>query len=149
MKDEDEDFLEWKWWIRSLYFIVAVVSTTGFGDIVPYTVMEMGVAILCIFSGAFILSVILSNFTVGMASLTRANREYIYQVSLLVKHLRNIGLSKTRQDQVMMYFLMLWDRCKGTSYNKATQILPICMQIEVCNSLFAPCLRTVSSLNAY
>lgn len=43
----------------------------------------------------------------------------------------------------MMYFLMMWDRSRGISYSKATTILPICLQIDVCNALFGPCLMTV------
>ncbi len=74
----------WKWWLRSLYWVVTVVSTTGFGDIVPQNVPEMIVGIVCFFAGAFILSIILSSFTAGMTSITKAHREYLYQVKLLL-----------------------------------------------------------------
>jgi len=74
----------WRWWVRALYWVVTVISTTGFGDITPQNVIEMIIGIICVFSGAFILSIILSNFTAGMASLTKAHREYLYQVKLLV-----------------------------------------------------------------
>jgi hypothetical protein len=77
---EKDDFLQWKWWIRSLYWVVTTVSTTGFGDITPYTVSEMLLAIICTFCGAFILSVILSHFTAGLASQTKPFREFMYQV---------------------------------------------------------------------
>ncbi|ODM98214.1 RNA polymerase-associated protein CTR9, partial [Orchesella cincta] len=80
--------------------VVTTISTTGFGDIVPVTITEMAVGIFCIFCGAFILSMILSQFTSGMGSLTRTKREYMYQVLLLLKYLRNIGLSTNRQFQV-------------------------------------------------
>ncbi|CAL8148471.1 unnamed protein product [Orchesella dallaii] len=64
--------------------VVTTISTTGFGDIVPVTIKEMAVGIFCIFCGAFILSMILSQFTSGMGSLTRTKREYMYQVLLLL-----------------------------------------------------------------
>lgn len=32
--DDPKDFVEWKWWVRSLYWVVTVVSTTGFGVII-------------------------------------------------------------------------------------------------------------------
>ena len=89
----------------------------------------MGVAIVCIFSGAFILSIILSQFTSGMSSLGKTRREYTYQVLLLVvckyyflnefkssnwmlnrkiffikKYLRNSGLSENHQQLVKTHF---------------------------------------------
>lgn len=75
---------QWKWWLRSLYWVVTVVSTTGFGDIVAQNPNEMMMGIACFFCGAFILSIILSSFTAGMTSITKAHREYLYQVKLLI-----------------------------------------------------------------
>lgn len=70
-------------------YLFYLFSTTGFGDITPRNVNEMIMGIVAVFSGAFILSIILSHFTAGMASLSKAHREYIYQVKLLVVSIAN------------------------------------------------------------
>jgi hypothetical protein len=73
----------WKWYIRSLYWVITTVSTTGFGDITPLNANETVLSIGAIFCGAFVLSIILSHFTSGTASLSKSAREYLYQVNLL------------------------------------------------------------------
>lgn len=163
----DERMQRWRWYLRSLYWVVTVVSTTGFGEIVPQNTQEMLIAIACFFAGAFILSIILSSFTAGMTSITKAHREYLYQVKLLLvsgsgskfycacilemaqqyflfqKYLNNVGLSEIRQWQVNLYFNVLWDKCRGRKYHEVTYSLPTSLRIEVCNALYADTLGKV------
>ena len=74
---------KWRWYIRSMYWVVTTISTTGFGDITAQSLPECAVAIICIFCGAFLLSIILSQFTSGITSLSKYRREFSYQVKLL------------------------------------------------------------------
>ncbi|CAG7728316.1 unnamed protein product [Allacma fusca] len=126
-----ENLHSYKWYIRALYWVICTVSTTGFGDITPLTIGEIGFALFCIFCGAFVLSIILSLFTSGIASNAKFYREYTYQVKLLVKYLSTIGLSRERQELVQIWFNSYWQVCRGCSYRKTTQVLPLSLEIEV------------------
>ncbi|ODN03013.1 Cyclic nucleotide-gated olfactory channel [Orchesella cincta] len=143
----DAEMEAWRWWLRSLYWVVTVISTTGFGDITPQNISEMVVGIICFFAGAFILSIILSSFTAGMTSVTKAHREYLYQVKLLLKYLNNVGLSNIRQGQANVYFDVLWEKCRGRMYHEVTAILPTTLRIEVCSALYQDVLSKVALFN--
>ena len=40
-----------KWYVRSLYWVITTVSTTGFGDITPLNTTETVLAVVAIFCG--------------------------------------------------------------------------------------------------
>ncbi|CAL8137954.1 unnamed protein product [Orchesella dallaii] len=124
---DDKDMDAWRWWLRSLYWVVTVISTTGFGDITPQNINEMVVA--------------------GMTSVTKAHREYLYQVKLLLKYLNNVGLSNIRQGQANVYFDVLWEKCRGRMYHEVTAILPTTLRIEVCSALYQDVLSKVALFN--
>ncbi|CAG7786966.1 unnamed protein product [Allacma fusca] len=129
-------FHKWKWYVRSLYWVVATISTTGFGDITAESLAELIIAIICVFCGAFLLSIILSQFVSGITSRTKFHREFLYQVKLLAAYLRNIGLNPEHEGQLQTWFLFLWDTCRGTSYKATTEVLPLCLQIDVNLAIF-------------
>lgn len=81
---DDELMEHWRWYIRSMYWVITVVSTTGFGDITPQNTHEMWIGIVCFFCSAFVLAIILSQFTAGMTTITKAHNTYLYQLKLLL-----------------------------------------------------------------
>ena len=58
------------------------MSTTGFGEIVPISLEEVGMSITCIFCGAFVLAIVLSLFTQGLTSLYMHESDYLYQLKV-------------------------------------------------------------------
>ena len=164
----EENLKFWKWYIRSLYWVVTTVSTTGFGDIVATNLTEIALSILCIFVGAFILAIILSQFTLGITSLDKFHREYLYQLKIVVvraiellkscplvilinlnieyeqQYLGSLGLSSFRKNALLEWFLMRWDLSRGYSFRQAVDILPLSMQINVTLALYHKTILQVS-----
>jgi hypothetical protein len=45
-------------------------------------------------------------------------------------------MSQERRDQVMSYFVMRWETCRGIRYHASTAILPTTLKAEVCYALY-------------
>lgn len=75
-----EDLKPWRWYVRSLYWVMATLITAGFGDIVPVSLEEVVICIICMLCGAFLLGIILGQLTHGITSLNRFWRQYLYQL---------------------------------------------------------------------
>ena len=76
---EEED-PGWKWYIRSLYWMLTTASTIGFGDIVPVNLVEVILSLICTFCGTFLLAIVLCQLSAGVTSLQKSRLEYLYRL---------------------------------------------------------------------
>ena len=70
----------WKWYIRSLYWMLTTASTIGFGDIVPVNLVEVILSLICTFCGTFLLAIVLCQWSAGVTSLQKSHLEYLYRL---------------------------------------------------------------------
>ncbi|CAG7731031.1 unnamed protein product [Allacma fusca] len=124
------------WYLRSLYFMMTIMTSCGFGDNLPQSFKEYLLVCVTMLFGAIGTAIVLGNFSAGLAALQQAKREYFYKINTHVKHLKGIGLSDSKGNLLLSYYIALWDVGRGQPYHKAAAILPLTMQFDCCAILF-------------
>ncbi|CAL8141849.1 unnamed protein product [Orchesella dallaii] len=127
------------WYIISLYWVMTVLTTVGFGDITPTNFQEITLAVFCIFFGSLFLSIMLGNITTGLSSLSKAKRNFLGKVEKTLDYLKIIGLSSVAHKTLSAYCNMTWNNCRGVNYNDIADILPLHVQQDVYLALYHQC----------
>ncbi|ODN05528.1 Potassium channel KOR1 [Orchesella cincta] len=118
------------WYIISLYWVMTVLTTVGFGDITPTNFEEITLAVFCIFFGSLFLSIMLGNITTGLSSLSKAKRNFLGKVEKMLDYLKIIGLSSVAHKTLS---------ARGVNYNDIASILPLYVQQDVYLALYHNC----------
>ena len=69
------------WYLRSLYFMMTILTSCGFGDNIPQSFIEYIIVCITMLFGAIGTAIALGNLSTGLQALNRAKREYYYKIN--------------------------------------------------------------------
>lgn len=83
-------------WITSVYFILTVCTTVGFGDITPFTLAEVMFCIFLMLFGAVINSIIVSEVIAVLTRVDKANHDMLNKKASIAGFLRKTAISNAK-----------------------------------------------------
>lgn len=140
-------------YVTSVYFAMTVITTVGFGDITPYTVAEMLVAMLfmacAVFYFGYIVNAVaqLSTMLSSKARGTQIVRQKLEEIDIWASS-RHIPENLRRQ--VKKYYLEVWAPHFGARMDDLSQFreLPAALRAELILSLAGEALKQSYTLSA-
>lgn len=118
-------------YFSSMYWTVATMTTTGYGDIVPTQSLEMIFAIILIPIGRFVMGYIIGNITSTLASLNAQKVQYQLKFTKMMNYMNDMHLPKRIQSRVKSFFEYRWARNKGNNQSILLEELPYCLRCEL------------------
>jgi len=122
-----------KCYTDSVYWAIATMTSTGYGDIRPARSnnREMIFAGIVMFSGKILLGFVLSSVASTMANIEAFRVAYEKHFSLVVTHMLDKRVPKDIQKRVVDYYQYIWQRNKGLSNDDLFENLPSCLHAEL------------------
>ena len=118
-------------YLTSMYWTVATMTSTGYGDIVPTQEMEMVLAIVLIPIGRFVMGFILGNITSTLASLNSQKVQYESKFRIMKSYMDDLNMPTHIQERVKEFYEYCWSKNKGTNRNELLEEFPFCLRNEL------------------
>jgi CRP-like cAMP-binding protein len=128
---------------NSLYWAVATMTSTGYGELVPTNALEMLFACGVMVFGKLLFGFILGSIASTLANLETRKVQFEEKLSAIKGYMREKNLMSVMQTRVVNYFEYLWSRNKGMDRSGLFQDMPQCMHSEVTLSASEHLLRRV------
>ena len=114
-----------RWYLRSLYFTIATLTTVGFGDITPSNGIERAFTICLFIIGTFIFTFIIGSLEKIIAQIDVTSTIYNRKVEMLKTYFKTRPkLSNKIQTLCLSYLDHLWNVRKGAKSEEVFNILP-------------------------
>ena len=118
-------------YLTSMYWTVATMTSTGYGDIVPTQELEMVLAIVLIPIGRFVMGFILGNITSTLASLNAQKMQYESKFKVMQSYMADLNLPESIQGRVKEFYEYRWSKNKGTNRSELLEEFPYCLRNEL------------------
>jgi hypothetical protein len=130
----------------SLYWAVATISSTGYGDIVPVSVPEKWVSMAVMLIGIVMLGFLFGGFAAIFSGEDGPTAQFQFKRAALADWMLSARLSEQTRQQVLDQFDFMWVRqCSARNLELVDQ-LPEYLQREVAISYSAPMFRATQTL---
>eukprot|EP00118_Oscarella_pearsei_P012897 m.98493 g.98493 ORF g.98493 m.98493 type:complete len:2159 (+) comp36987_c0_seq18:234-6710(+) len=116
---------------NSMYWAVATMTSTGYGDLYAHTLFEKVVISIVMVMGKLLFGFVLGNITSTLANAEAQRVQYVEKVLAVKKYMSGEKLSSRLQRRVLNYYEYLWERNKGVDGNSLFEDLPSCMKAEL------------------
>lgn len=127
ISDDDAFF----WWLRSVYWASTVISTTGYGDIVPRTSWETILAILIAITGAMLLAVLVGAFTSVLSYYDAASSVFQQRRERMNHYMDYRDLPSSLRERADAYYDYVWETDGGAELGDILKELPRSLRHEV------------------
>lgn len=97
-------------YLRSVYWAIVGMSTTGYGDIIPTNLLETTFATVVILFGGLILPAVVGGLAAYLGNLNLTQREYKKKLAAAKSYMKNYIVDKTSVNRVTSYYDYLWSR---------------------------------------
>ena len=104
---QDKGFTEK--YITSLYWALTTMSTVGYGDITPYTMVERIYAMLTMIMASGVFAFTIGSIGTLVSKANAVENEYREQVVAVNRYMRRKGLPRSLQFRVRRYLDYLWE----------------------------------------
>ncbi|XP_072051053.1 potassium voltage-gated channel unc-103-like isoform X2 [Amphiura filiformis] len=127
----------------SIYWCVATITSTGYGDITAHSFEEMLFASFVMILGQLLVGTVLGNIASTLAN--RDNQRVAYEKELenVKRELDENQVDEELKENVIEYFDYLWLRNKGVSQLDLFKNLPFCMRTELALDIYGKHLRNL------
>ena len=118
--------LDESWWIRyiySLYYVVVVMNTIGFGDIVPITHFEKIFSIFFIYFGCSVFAYIINSIGIILQNINKNTREYKRKMYLINGFMKSKNIDFKTRSKVRNYLDYIYQEERNTNYEEVNQII--------------------------
>ena len=136
-------------YLTSMYWTVATMTSTGYGDIVPTKEMEMVLAIVLIPIGRFVMGFILGNITSTLASLNAQKVQYEAKFKVMESYMRDLNLPASIQGRVKEFYEYRWSKNKGTERNQLLEEFPYCLRNELLSKVNSQAVNSIPILKQF
>jgi len=111
-------------YIECLYFIVVTMSTVGYGDIRPRTVLESWFATLTIFGGLLIYASVTANIASLAANMDLASGSFQQKLDHAKAFMKRKEIHPHLKARIDTYYRMQWQQFKGVREEEILASLP-------------------------
>ncbi|KAI6654629.1 hypothetical protein LOD99_1024 [Oopsacas minuta] len=136
-------------YLTSMYWTVATMTSTGYGDIVPTQELEMVLAIVLIPIGRFVMGFILGNITSTLASLNAQKVQYESKFKVMKSYMDDLCLPASIQGRVKEFYEYHWSKNKGTNRNELLEEFPYCLRNELLGIVNDQALNSIPILKRF
>ncbi|XP_013389400.1 potassium voltage-gated channel subfamily H member 6, partial [Lingula anatina] len=123
-----------------VYWCVATVTSTGYGDISAHTNIEMVVSIVVMLIGKILFGYILGTIASSQANAARTTVAYREKVAVIKDELADLNVPPHLKDQVVNYYHYQWQRKKGVDLRSLMVDCPYTLQselaLQICQPMF-------------
>lgn len=123
-------------YIISFYYIIALFTTTGFGDVIPYSIIQVAFTSLLLFISKFYVASLIGNMTSVMDSLSSTLLKYRYRTSELYDFIKNQDAKKFQLQKIWDYVKLLWDHGHGKQMPEFILDAPFCLRSDLMDAMF-------------
>ena len=106
----DESFF--KQYVNALYYIVVVINTVGFGDIVSTTTIEKGFTIVFIYIACVIFGITLNRIGMILQNINRSSRELKRSLNLINGFMKSKNIDFNLKIKIKNYLEYIWQEEK-------------------------------------
>ncbi|XP_070566365.1 uncharacterized protein [Ptychodera flava] len=117
-----------------IYWCVATMTSTGYGDIHAYTIGEMVFASFVMIVGQLIFGFILGNIASTLANAESNRVAYEEHLTAIKDHMKDQSLPSKLQKKVVSYYDYIWMRSKGVDVKELFKDAPSCLHAEIWQS---------------
>lgn len=129
----------------SIYWALATMTSTGYGDISASTSnnLEMIIASIVMLLGKITFGFVLGNIASTMANMETLRVLFEERYSGVINHMEDLRMPDALRNRVMRIFQYLWQRNKGSSNEGIFDHLPACLHGELCLDLTGETMKQV------
>ncbi|XP_064635102.1 uncharacterized protein LOC135492519 [Lineus longissimus] len=131
----------------SVYWAVATMTSTGYGDISAHSVFEMLYASLVMICGKLLFGFVLGNIASTLSNEEAQRTEYDNKLSAITSHLVDQEVPTTLTQRVVGYFNYLWIRNQGVDPKGLFKDAPYCMIAELTLEMSSDMFAKINLLN--
>ena len=110
-------------YIYSLYYVVVVMNTIGFGDIVPQNNWERIFCIFFIYFGCSIFAYIINSIGIILQNINKYTREYKRKMYLINDYMSSKNIDFETRNKVRNYLEHIYQEEKSANYEEVNQII--------------------------
>eukprot|EP00002_Diphylleia_rotans_P027803 TRINITY_DN5590_c0_g1_i3.p1 TRINITY_DN5590_c0_g1~~TRINITY_DN5590_c0_g1_i3.p1 ORF type:complete len:736 (-),score=147.16 TRINITY_DN5590_c0_g1_i3:1504-3711(-) len=118
-------------YLTSAYWALVVMTTVGFGDIVPVSNIERAFTIVTMITGVSIYATIFGNMATLIAQMDASATRYREKLDSLHEYMRYRGLPQYLRSRILNYYDVIWSRHKGIDENLILNELPSSLRSEI------------------
>ena len=131
------------WYLRSLYWSLTTVTTTGYGEIVPLSMAEMASAIVVIFWAHVLTAYVFGLISSSFSRLDTAANNFQMQRTSFIKFLSQRHLSHDASARVVDYLHHVWRETRGVHEDEVLPRLPEWVREDISWHLYSELLKKV------
>jgi len=119
-------------YLRSFYFTITTMSSVGFGDIRPYTVLETFMEITVILGGACTLAALIGSVAVVFFKMdTKGALAFKNKIRKMTEYMEYRELPNEMQNQIIQHYTSSWEENEGVQLDEVMDELPLPLQLEL------------------
>lgn len=130
-------------YLLSLYWVITVGTSVGFGDIVPGNTEEYAFALFAMIVGASLFAYVVATGASLISSLNLSRAAYWSRVDTVESYLRSRQVDREVTDNVRSYYEYLWDQHGGLQQRTLLADLPSPLRLTVLSDLLGDLLPNV------
>ena len=134
-------------YLRSFYFVIVTMSSVGYGDIRPYTIIETIFENIVVVSGACSFAALIGLFAVVCFTTdSKGLVAFKNQVKKYKEYMKYRELPKELQDRILRHLSSLWVRENGVKFEEIRRDIPLPLQLQLAISVHKKVLKRVALL---
>jgi voltage-gated potassium channel len=130
-------------YLLSMYWMVTVATSVGFGDIVPGNTEEYIFTLFAMIVGASLFAYVVATGASLISSLNLSRVAYWNRVDTVESYLRSRKVDRSVTDDVRGYYEYLWDQHGGLQQDRLLGDLPSPLRLAVLSDLLGDLLSNV------
>ena len=113
----------WKKYIISLYYVVVVMNTIGFGDIVPKNYVEKIFNIFFIYIGCSVLAYMFNSIGIILQNINKKDRDFKRKMYVINGYMKQKNIHFQLRSKIRNYLEYLWQDEKMANTDEANKII--------------------------
>ncbi|XP_058949071.2 uncharacterized protein [Pocillopora verrucosa] len=130
----------------AVYWVVATMTSTGYGDIHGDSSSEMALASFVMIFGKLLFGFILGNIASTLANAEIRRVKYEEKLDAIQAHMSDQDIPEALQNRVMDFYEFIWNKNKGIDHGTLFYDMPLCMNGELCLGIVKDILYAVPFL---
>ena len=119
------------WYFNAVYWAMATMTTTGYGDFRAHNNVERIFAMLVMVGGKVLFGMVLGNIASMLANADYQRVKYKDKVDAIDKHFDDRAIPTEIRSRVMKYYEYLWQLQKGLSFSALFDDMPYTLKADV------------------